>query len=101
VLPTVSGSSVATALAAGIASLVLLLLRTFNPVLGGTDSDDDDRAAMREFYTKQSIKRVFGCMGAPKTAILLSKPFPYESTDESKTLETLAQNWNVENFLEK
>lgn len=43
VTPTVSGSSVATALAAGITSLALLLLRTYNHL------DDED---MKPFYTK-------------------------------------------------
>ncbi|KAI1086805.1 hypothetical protein F5B19DRAFT_498003 [Rostrohypoxylon terebratum] len=90
VLPTVSGSSVATALAAGIASLSLLLLKIFNP-------PHDER--LQQFRTKEGINRVFAHMGAPGTAIQLSKLFPSESKDESQTLQTLAQNWNVENFL--
>lgn len=93
VLPTVSGSSVATALAAGIASLALLLLRTFNPELGAPGHNE-----MKEFYTKKGIMRVFRGMGADKAAIKLSKLFPDEATDESKTLEKLAEYWNVNNL---
>lgn len=103
--PTVSGSSVATALAAGIASLALLLLRTFNPNLSKRDrqstEDSDDRGGrgeMDNFYTKEGIMRVFRQMGAPKTALQLSKLFPNESMDDYKILETLATKWNESNF---
>lgn len=97
VLPTVSGSSVATALAAGIASLALLLLRTFNPELELKDAEGD-RESIKRFYTREGIMRVFQKMGGPKTAIQLSKLFRQESTGEAKTLEILEQNWKVENF---
>ena len=67
-LPTVSGSSVATALAAGIASLELLLLRTFDPELGVAGPVEGDRGPMKEFYTKDGTMRVFRSMDADKAA---------------------------------
>ncbi|KAE9380874.1 hypothetical protein N431DRAFT_362973 [Stipitochalara longipes BDJ] len=95
---TVSGSSVATALAAGVASLALLMLRTFNPELGVAGRCDGDREAMQDFYTRDGIMRVFRGMGADKSSIKLSKLFPDETVDEFKILEILARNWKVENF---
>lgn len=91
VTPTVSGSSVATTLAAGIASLALLLLRTYN------DLEDRD---MKPFYTKQGIMRIFKKMDADKGGIQLSKLFPRETAEESSTRKTLAKNWNISNFPE-
>lgn len=94
---TVSGSSVATALAAGIASLALLLLRTFNPELGA-GLNEGDREDMKEFYTKKGIMRIFRGMDSDTGALKLPKLFPDEKVNESKTLEVLAKNWNVANF---
>lgn len=91
VMPHVSGSSVATALAAGIASLALLLLRTYN--------NADDRT-MRRFYTKEGIMRVFNQMDADKGGIQLSKLFPLNMDKESTVHDTLQRNWSIENFPE-
>ena len=91
VTPTVSGSSVATALAVGIASLALLLLRTYN------DLEDRD---MRPFYTKEGIMPIFKKMDADKGGIQLSKLFPRETVDENSTRKILAKNWNISNFPE-
>ncbi|RLL98705.1 hypothetical protein CFD26_100564 [Aspergillus turcosus] len=69
----VSGSSVATALAAGIASLALLLLRTYN----------DNNADLRPFYTKKGIMRVFNQMDASKGPLQIQHLFPRDPVDPS------------------
>ncbi|KAI1658873.1 hypothetical protein F4813DRAFT_388133 [Daldinia decipiens] len=92
VLPTVSGSSVATALAAGIASLALLLLRTYNK-----DLKDKD---IQPFYQKQNIMKIFNKMDADKGGLQLSKLFPRETTNEHNTHKTMRENWNI-HHLEK
>ncbi|KAF3069903.1 Minor extracellular protease Epr [Trichoderma lentiforme] len=87
VFPTVSGSSVATALAAGIASLALLLLRTYN---------DLDERQVKEIYSKEGILKIFKKMEADKAGIQLHKLFPREITNETK--EQLAKDWKGANF---
>ncbi|KAI0107771.1 hypothetical protein GGR51DRAFT_515003 [Nemania sp. FL0031] len=89
-------SSWGTSVAAGVASLALLLLKTFNPSM---DGDSDDSINGRGFfYTKEGMMRVFARMGAPKTPIQLSKLFPSHSADRSEIPEALARNWNMDNF---
>ncbi|KAJ5657424.1 subtilisin-like protein [Penicillium longicatenatum] len=81
---TVSGSSVATALAAGLASLALLLLRTRN--------GEDKR--MREFYTKLGMMKVFNKMRAEENGVLkLSTLFPIAENPDMAL-------WDIENFLD-
>lgn len=87
VLPTVSGSSVATALAAGIASLALLLLRTYNKL---------EAREVNKIYSKEGIMKVFKKMEADKAGIQLHNLFPREITNETK--EQLAKDWKVSNF---
>ncbi|KAI1746884.1 subtilisin-like protein [Xylaria castorea] len=87
--PTVSGSSVATALAAGIASLALLLLRTYN---------DLNEEQTRKFYTREGILRIFNKMDANKGGIQLSKLFPRDTRDVDVTHQTLATHWKFANF---
>lgn len=77
-----SVSSVATALAAGIASLVLLLLRIFN----------DDQAALKEFLQKRKIMQVFARMGSGQSGIQLSQLFgDFYGND-------IASRWATANF---
>ncbi|KAF1993814.1 subtilisin-like protein, partial [Amniculicola lignicola CBS 123094] len=85
---TVSGSSVATALAAGIASLALLMIKTFNDV-----SEED----WKFFHTKEGIMKVFQKMGSNQTAtgVRLSTLFP--DTDLSTKLP---EEWNVQKLKE-
>jgi hypothetical protein len=86
---TATGSSVATALAAGIASLALILLQTFN-----VDERAMTRAEMNKFYTREGILRVFNKMNSKTMGIQLDKLFPNEV--DAKTLHEL---WNKDNFL--
>jgi hypothetical protein len=79
---TVSGSSVATALASGIASLALLLLRTFNEV---------DQTALNEFFKKEGIMRVFTKMNSEINGIQLSNLFPDDSSQ-------LPGEWEMSKF---
>lgn len=83
---SVSGSSVATATAAGIASLALLLLKTYN---GGSDSKTTK--IMKSFYTRDGILGVFDEMNAHKAGVVPSKLF-------SGDKRSLADAWNCENF---
>ena len=80
---TVSGSSVATALAAGLASLALLLLRTRNA--------DDQR--MGEFYSRDGMMKVFNKMGASHGVV---KPGTLFSNTEDQDMNA----WDIGNFLD-
>ncbi|KAL4950088.1 hypothetical protein BDW69DRAFT_187706 [Aspergillus filifer] len=92
VASSVSGSSVATALAAGIASLALLLLRTYNDV---------DEEALWPFYTKNGIMRVFSQMDAGKGALQIQNLFPRQKMDPSSLdAAAMARKWKIKNFLE-
>ena len=84
-IPRVSGSSVATALAAGIASLALVLLRIFNGA---------EEPAIELFQEKEKMLRVFKKMQSTNatTGVLLSKLFP-------PTLIELREKWNMTEFL--
>ncbi|GAW22634.1 hypothetical protein ANO14919_121760 [Xylariales sp. No.14919] len=84
----VSGSSVATATAAGIASLALLLLRTYN---WGRSARSDDTELIRRFYTRDGILGVFDRMNAHKAAVVPSKLFSGDMTE-------LAEAWNQDGF---
>ncbi|CRG83434.1 Serine/threonine-protein kinase smg-1 [Talaromyces islandicus] len=90
---SVSGSSVATALAAGIASLALLLLRAYNHV-------EEDEAFWR-FYTRNGIMGVFNRMDASKGALQVQHLFPSHPVDPS-TLDAgaMSEKWNIRNFPE-
>lgn len=78
-----SMSSVAPALAAGIASLVLLLLRIYN----------DDQAALKEFLQKHKIMQVFARMGSGQGGIQLSQLFGDFCGDDD-----IASRWATANF---
>ncbi|KAL4937618.1 hypothetical protein BDV06DRAFT_215742 [Aspergillus oleicola] len=92
VASSVSGSSVATALAAGIASLALLLLRTYN---------DIDEEALWPFYTKNGIMRIFSQMDAGKGALQIQNLFPRQKMDPSSLdAAAMASKWKIKNFLE-
>ncbi|KAG5769161.1 hypothetical protein H9Q72_003504 [Fusarium xylarioides] len=86
---TVSGSSVATALAAGIASLALLMIRTFS---AGEDWDEEMKDELSAARRRERIKSVFDRMAEPNTAIKLTKLFPIGSDDDI-VLEELARLW--------
>lgn len=75
-------SSAAPALAAGIASLALLLLRTHN----------DDKAALSEFLQKHKMMQVFEKMGNGQSGIQLSELFGNLGGDD------IASRWNIANF---
>ncbi|QSZ30959.1 hypothetical protein DSL72_000518 [Monilinia vaccinii-corymbosi] len=85
---TVSGSSVATALAAGIASLALLLIKTFNDV-----SDED----WNYFHEKDGILAVFKKMESDQmgvhTGVVLSNLFPGNDLKKG-----LSEKWNINNL---
>ncbi|CAG9975209.1 unnamed protein product [Clonostachys byssicola] len=85
---TVSGSSVATALAAGIASLALLMLRAFN----GEEWDDEMKDASSAYHMRNRIKNVFGLMAEPNTAIKLTRLFS-NGSDYDTVLDELIQRW--------
>ncbi|EFX04256.1 intracellular serine protease [Grosmannia clavigera kw1407] len=70
----VSGSSVATALAAGIAALSLLLLYTFNPQKDLFDEDDEN-----------SVSKTSPTRGT----------YHRKKVSKEEVLETLAKNWKV------
>ncbi|KAL4969565.1 uncharacterized protein BDV14DRAFT_195830 [Aspergillus stella-maris] len=92
VASSVSGSSVATALAAGIASLALLLLRTYN---------DIDEEALWPFYTKNGIMRIFSQMDAGKGALQIQNLFPRQKMDPSSLdAAAMASKWKIKNFPE-
>ncbi|EXJ88024.1 hypothetical protein A1O1_04951 [Capronia coronata CBS 617.96] len=79
---TVTGSSVATALAAGIASLSLLMLRVFN----------EDQAAVKEFTRKAQMMAVFQKMqkiGSGHHGIQVSQLF------EGRDPKTLEKKWRA------
>ncbi|KAI1128630.1 peptidase S8/S53 domain-containing protein [Nemania abortiva] len=84
----VSGSSVATATAAGIASLALLLLRTYN---WSRSERREEAEMMRQFYTRDGILGVFDKMNAHKAAVVPSKLF-------SGDMKELAEAWNYKGF---
>lgn len=91
---TVSGSSVATASAAGIASLALLLLKTFN---------QKEEKEFRDFYTKNGIMKVFNKMQSDSdlTGIQLSGLFPGGGEDEDKMFhigDLLHNAWQISKF---
>jgi subtilisin family serine protease len=81
---TVSGSSVATALAAGIASLALLLLQVFN---------EANRATLKQkrFYTNEKIVSVLSRISATDKQPSL---FPTRATE----LVELLERWDFKNF---
>ncbi|KAI1112636.1 peptidase S8/S53 domain-containing protein [Nemania sp. NC0429] len=84
----VSGSSVATATAAGIASLSLFLLKTYN----WSKSDKDDEAEMiKRFYKRDGILGVFDKMNAHKAGVVPSKLFSGDTKE-------LAEAWNHAGF---
>jgi Subtilase family len=87
---TVSGSSVATASAAGIASLALLLLKTFNKC---------EERDFRDFYTRDGIMRVFNKMqgNSELTGIQLAGLFPERSNEHGKMLHN---TWQLSKFPE-
>jgi len=78
---TVSGSSVATALAAGIASLALLLLQVFNDA-------DRDKLKHEGFYNNEKIVRVLSRITDSEKYPSL---FPTRATD-------LPERWNISGF---
>lgn len=91
---TVSGSSVATALAAGVASLALTMLQTFNDL----SPEEQDY-----IHTKDCMKGIFEKMGASKSGIKVKHLFPAPSVAEgidetNKTLEVLEEKWNKLGF---
>ncbi|GES57672.1 hypothetical protein ATEIFO6365_0001096100 [Aspergillus terreus] len=88
---TVSGSSVATALAAGIASLALLLLQTYN---------DCSKGELSSFYTRDGIMRVFDRMDASKGGLQLQQLFPRDPVEPSNIHGTMASTWKIKNFPE-
>lgn len=75
-------SSVAPALAAGIASLAMLLLRTHN----------DDYAAFSHFLYKHNVMQVFEKMGSGQSGIQISQLFRDLDGDD------IASRWNIANF---
>lgn len=77
-------SSAAPALAAGIASLALLLLQTHN----------DDYAASRDFLQKHKIMQVFERMGNGQSGIQISQLFEHLGGDDNDT----AGRWKIANF---
>ncbi|OTA95155.1 hypothetical protein M434DRAFT_10064 [Hypoxylon sp. CO27-5] len=90
---TVSGSSVATASAAGIASLALLLLKTFN-----YKSEEKD---FRDYYTEEGIMRIFNRMQTGShgsTGIQLTELFAKDSKEFIETAETLLRTWQLSEF---
>lgn len=97
---TVSGSSVATASAAGIASLALLMLKTFNK---------EDDAKLWRFYKQDGIMKVFEKMhdklqGSKEvTGIDLSDLFPAErelggKEQSENQSRSLYKAWQFKNF---
>ncbi|KAI1491853.1 hypothetical protein F5X96DRAFT_629727 [Biscogniauxia mediterranea] len=88
---TVSGSSVATALAAGIASLALLMLQTFND-----SSEGDNEEKLKEFYTKEGIMKVFKKMNSGSTGVQLANLFPNGVNSDWRKLE---EKWRLSNFV--
>lgn len=89
---TVSGSSVATALAAGIASLALLMIKTFNDI---NEADED----WKYFHTKEGIMKVFQKMEglqAGTTGVTLSTLFP-----DKDSIGNLATEWEVGNLRQR
>jgi len=79
----VTGSSVATALAAGIASLALIMLKTYNDL---TDAQFD------RYHTKSYMQKVFDIMGGNKMGVQLSTLFPSNPLDNTK----LSALWDME-----
>jgi hypothetical protein len=100
---TVSGSSVATASAAGIASLALLMLKTFNK--------EDEK--LWKFYKQDGMMKVFEKMhdkkhgGKEVTGVELSDLFPAPAEMElgggekqsDKQSQSLHKAWQFDNFL--
>lgn len=96
---SISGSSVATALAAGIASLALLLLRIFNDNLPDSELKEGKG---HKYYKREGILEVFRKMEDGKSkAIKLSKMFPEELADVEKFRESLKENWCISNWQDK
>lgn len=93
---TVSGSSVATASAAGIASLVLLLLKTFNEDECETRRGHTPKSKLEDYYKSSGIMEVFERMQreSKHTAIQLSDFFPEDKVDIAKLRET----WELGRF---
>ena len=79
----VGGSSVATALASGIASLAMVLLRTFNDV-EENDDNQNDKTKYQKFYKKAGILEVFKKMNSEAQGIKVSKLFPNDSSQLPK-----------------
>jgi hypothetical protein len=89
---SVSGSSVATATAAGIASLALMLLRTFNP----TRSDEPGYVNLRQFYTRDGILGVFDKMNNKTNVNISSGVVPTSLFSDDK--KKLAEAWKHTEF---
>jgi hypothetical protein len=84
----VTGSSVATALAAGIASLALIMLKTYNNL---TD------AQFNQYHTKPYMQKVFDIMGGNKMGVQLSTLFPSDPLDNTTLYNTtLSALWDME-----
>jgi len=84
---TVSGSSAATALAAGIASFALLMIRAYM---------DPKPAEWHQYHKRENMLKVFQQMDSHLGGIVLGNLFPKEA-DHRK----LKSNWNQENLLKK
>lgn len=82
---TVSGSSAATALAAGIASLALIMLQTYNVLQDHT---------LDEFHGKAGMQKVFNKMHAQEMGIQLPELFPGDRV----TNEKLKSLWSLDNI---
>ena len=107
-LALVSGSSVATALAAGLASLALLLMRTFNEDLpterpgSEPDAGTDAKHKRHYYYTKEGMLSVFQRMAASTDqAILLRHMFPSDSVPKDQVLDKLSQHWDVKGWAKR
>lgn len=85
---TVSGSSVATALAAGVASLALIMLQTFNTL------NDKERGYI---HTKECMKTVFELVNAHVSGIQITNLFPSHVQPEAR-LKELREMWKKEKF---
>ena len=85
----VSGSSVATALATGIASLALLMIKTFNRI-----NDDDER--LNKLYSKEGIMKVFKKMESGTAGVQLANLFPNGVGQNQEKLEEI---WSLNNFV--
>ncbi|KAL7901847.1 hypothetical protein HDV64DRAFT_143531 [Trichoderma sp. TUCIM 5745] len=98
---TVSGSSVATACAAGIASLALLLLKICNNCLEKSRSSNE--SDFRPFYKRDGIMKIFDKMQGDQdqTGIQLSKLFVEEVEDSGDFGIGLYNTWQVAEFIKR